>query len=104
VLDAAVSALVVMGDVLFGREPAADHHLVGGSDVLLRGEVVHHQKDAILVEHLGRAHRPEGLDGERSGDVVGEHAGKMAVDDLPVSGDFFVCVFLQNFLRECLFH
>gem|GEM_PF-3935739 len=103
-LDAAVSALVVMGDVLFGREPAADHHLVGGSDVLLRGEMIHHEGNFVFVKDLGGAHGLEALDGQRTGDVIGQHEVKPAVDDLPVSGDFFVCVFLQNFLRECLFH
>ena len=104
VLDAAVAAFIVVGDVHFLRELAGHHHLIGGIDVLLRGEVVHHQKDAILVEHLGRAHRPEGLDGERSGDVVGEHAGKMAVDDLPGFTDFFIRVGLKDFLGKSMRH
>ena len=103
-LDAAVAAFIVVGDVHFLRELAGHHHLIGGIDVLLRGEVVHHQKDAILVEHLGRAHRPEGLDGERSGDVVGEHAGKMAVDDLPGFTDFFIRVGLKDFLGKSMRH
>ena len=93
-----------MGNAHFLRELAGHHHLIGGIDVLLRGEVVHHQKDAILVEHLGRAHRPEGLDGERSGDVVGEHAGKMAVDDLPGFTDFFIRVGLKDFLGKSMRH
>ena len=83
---------------------AGHHDLIRRIDVFLGREVIHHQKNAILVEHLGRTHCPEGLDGERRGDVVGEDAGKLAVDDLSGFADFFVRVGLKNFLRECKRH
>ena len=62
------------------------------------------RKTRSLSNTLAATHRPEGLDGERSGDVVGEHAGKMAVDDLPGFTDFFIRVGLKDFLGKSMRH
>ncbi len=84
VLDAHAADLVVVRDALLARELAHHLGLLGGLDVLVGRVVVGHERD------LGRGPRRcptpilrELLDGDRRGDVVGEHEVELAVDELP---------------------
>ena len=104
VFHAAVAAFVIVGDALLLGELAADHHLVGRGDVLLGREVVHDQGDLVLVEHAAGAHALEGFDGQGAGDVIGQHQGQAALDDLSVALDEVVGVGLQDLLRKRLRH
>lgn len=104
VFNAAIATFVIMGDAHFLRKLAADEHLIRGIDVFLRSEVVHHQKDPILVENPVCAHGPKRLDGERPGNVVGKDAGKLAIDDLSGFADLFIRVSLKNFLSKRMRH
>ena len=100
---ARAAAFVIMGDAHFpGKAPRYDD-LIGRSDILLRGVVIHDEKHTILVEDLFGSHGVEGLDGERAGDVVGEHAGKGTFHDLSGFPDLLVGVHLKYFLgkRHC---
>lgn len=72
-LDAAVASFVVMGDAHFLRELTGYHNLIGGIDILLRGEMIHDKIHLVLVKNLARAHTSEGFDCERGGDIVGEY-------------------------------
>jgi hypothetical protein len=51
-----------------------------------------------LSKDLLHAHAPDGLDGERRGDIVGQDQGHAALDDLSVRGDGLVRAPLQYFL------
>ena len=103
VFHARAAAFVVMGDAHFPGKATGHDHLIGRGDILLGGVVIHHQKHAILVEHLLCAHGAEGFNGQRAGDVVGEHAGKRTFHDLTRFADLFVGVHLKYFLgkRHC---
>ena len=103
-LHATVAALVVVGEVLLLGKLAAYEHLVGGINILLRGEVVHDQDNTIPVEDPLRAHAVEGLDGQGPGDVIGQHCGYAALDDLAVLLHRRIGVGLQNFLCKRLGH
>ena len=82
VLDAHGAHVVVVVDVeLPGKGPAL-LALGGGLDVLVGGEVVHHQGDAALVEHLVKARGLELVDGHRGGDVVAQHQVQPGLDEL----------------------
>ena len=103
-LDAGVTALVVVGDLLFLGKGAAYNDLICGGNVLLGCEVVHDKGYLVPVKDLGGTHGPEGLDGKGTGNVVCKHHVEAAVDDLSVAFDFLVRVALQYFLCKCLRH
>jgi hypothetical protein len=64
VLDAHVSAFVIVGDVHLACKVAHDLDLLGGIDVLVRREVITDQGHAVLVEDLSSRPYPAGLDGQ----------------------------------------
>ena len=66
--------------------------------------MVHDQGDLVLVEHAAGAHALEGFDGQGAGDVIGQHQGQAALDDLSVALDDVVGVGLQDLLRKRLRH
>ncbi len=104
VLHPAVAALIVVGDALLFRKFAADQHLIGRINVFLGREVIHDQGDFLPVENLFRAHAAKRLDGQRAGDVVGQHQGYPALNDLAVASHRLVGMGLQNFLCKRLRH
>ena len=83
VLNTRAALLPVVGDVLVVREITHLLGLLGALDVLVGRIVVRHQAHAIAVEDVPGAQLVEDVDGDRRGDVVGEHQVQVALDQLP---------------------
>jgi len=81
VLDAHAALLEVVGDGVLVGEVARHLGLLGGLDVLVGRVVVRHEEDAVLVKDTC-AYLVHGLDGNGRGDVVGEDAVEVALDEL----------------------
>ena len=104
VLDAHGAHVVVVADIeLPGKGPAL-LALGGGLDVLVGGEMIHHQGDAALVEHLVEARRLKLVDGHRGGNVVAQHQVQSGLDELSGPHAFKARVLGQNFLCHCHSH
>ena len=101
VFDAHLSHVVEVVDVELPREGAALFALGGGLDVLVRHKVIHHQRDAALVEDLIEPRRLELVDGHGRGDVVGQHQVELRLDELPGVDLIQARVLCQNLLRHC---
>ena len=82
VLDAGLADLVVMDDLLFARKGAHVLRHLGGLDVLVRREVIRHQRDLRGVKDLLGAHLLKFVDGDRRRDVVAEHEIELAHQQL----------------------
>ena len=104
VLDAHGAHVVVVVDVELPGKGAALLALGGGLDVLVGGEVVHHQGDAALIEHLAEARRLELVDGNRSGDVVAQYQIQLCLDQLSGPHAVKSRVLGQDLLRHCHSH
>jgi len=82
VLDTHAADLVVVRDAELAGELPYDLGLLGRLDVLVRRVVVRDQSDLVRIEHGVDADLAELADGDRGGDVVGEHQVEVALDEL----------------------
>ena len=83
VLDSAVVAhLEVVDDPLLLRERPHRGALLRGLDILVRREVVGHERDLLPVDHLGASELGELADGHGRGDVVSENKVQLRHDQL----------------------
>ena len=82
VLDAHLPHVIKMRDALLPGKAAALGALLGRENVLVWDEVVHDQHDLLRRAHpvkAGLLHLP---DGHRAGDIVGQHAVQLGIDQL----------------------
>ena len=79
---AVVPDLKVVDDTLFPRERPHHGALLRGFDVLVRRKVVGHERDLLLVKHLGAAELGELADGDGRGDVVPQDKIQLRHDQL----------------------
>ncbi len=79
--------------------PALDQRgLLGGLDVLVRGEVVRHEGDLVLVKDRLLAELGKLIDGYRRSDVVSEHHIQVGHDQLAGTHALKACMCCQDFL------
>ena len=100
VLDAHGAYVVVVVDFKFPGKGPALLALGGGLDILVGGEVVHHQGNAAFVKHLVKARRLELVDSHRGGNVIAQHQIQFGLDQLPCPHAVKPCVAGQDFLRH----
>ena len=104
VLDAHRADIVKMVDVEAAGEGAALLALRGGLDVLVRCEVIHHHRNAALVEDFFKARGFKFVDGHGGRDVVAEDEVELCLDELARAHALKSCVLGENFLRHCHAH
>ena len=104
VLNAHLAHVVEMGDVIFFREPAHLKALLRGLDVLIGGEVVEHQSDAVLIKDGVRAAFFKFVDGDGAGNIVAEHDIEVRLNQLSHLHVVQTGVRRQNFLGHSHSH
>ncbi len=98
VLDAHLADLEVVGDLVVAGERPHRLGLLGGLDVLVRGEVVGHEGDLLFVKDRLLAELGELIDGDRGGDVVSKHQIQVGHDQLAGTYALKACMRRQNLL------
>ena len=83
VLDAHLTYVVEVGDVLRTAEITAHHALLRRLDVLVRSKVIHDHGHFFLIEYVLLAHLVERLDGDRRGNVIAKHEIQIHQHELP---------------------
>ena len=104
VLDAHAAHVVEVLDAHFTGEFPRLFDLLGRLDVLIRGEVIHHQGHPAFVVHPAGAAAFELVDGHRGGDVVAQAEIELRLDELPGPHLRQARVGGQNFLCHCHTH
>ena len=100
VLDAHLPHVEIVVNVKPPGKGAALLALGGGLDVLVGGEVVHHQGDFALVKDPVEARRLELVDGYGGGDVVAQHQVQLRLNQLSRPDGLQPRVLCQDFLRH----
>ena len=99
VLDAHLTHVVEVGDVMLFREIACGSAQLGGFDVLTGGVVVEDDGDLVFVEHAVKARLFKNVDSDGGGDVVAEDNIQLGLDEVAgfyriqacVSGEDLLC-------------
>ena len=82
-LDAHTADVKEILDVVLVGKAAHPLDLLGRLDVLVRGEMVHHQRHPAFVEHPAGTAALKLVDRHRRGDVVAEAQIELRLDQLP---------------------
>ena len=72
-LNAHLSNVVEMRNILLAAEITAHHALLCSLDVLVRSKVIHYHGHLLLVKNALLAHLVECLDGNRRGNIIAKH-------------------------------
>ena len=97
-LNAHLPHVEVVVDVVLPGKGAHLLALLSGLNVLVGGEVVHHQGDFAFVEDVVEARLFKFVDGHRGGDVVSQHHVQVGTDELAGNNGVQTGVGGQDFL------
>ena len=101
VLNTHAAHVIKIGDAVFFCKFPCAAALLGGLDILVRREVVHHQRDFILVENRRRPALFKFVDCNGGRDIVAQHEVEPCLDHLPGCHRLQPRVRRENFLRHC---
>ena len=97
-LDANVSYIVVVHDIVFICKIAALLALLCRLDVLVRGEMVHYERDLRAVKNAVEAVLLKFVDSDRAGDIITKHHVQLSPYELPFNNTVKSCVLGEDLL------
>ena len=103
-LNAHRAHVIEVDNLMFFGKLAAFQTLLRGLDILIRREVVHHQRDLGAVKHLVKAGFLHFTDRNRTGDIVGKRQVDVRLDQLSGFHAFQPRMLCEYFLRHCHAH
>ena len=104
VLNAHLTHIVEVEDIIFVGKLAALLGLGCALDVLIGDEVIQHDGNVLLVEHAVKACLLKLVDGDRGGDIVAQHDIELGIDELACLDLRQTRMCGQNFLRQSHSH
>ena len=103
-LDAHLSHLEIVGDIVLPGEFPDALAVLRGLDVLVGHEMIRHQSNLVLVEDAPGLELVHLLDCHRAGDIIAQHQVQIRLDQLAGFHLFQSGSGRQDFLRHCHSH